>query len=592
MADETRKSNSQLLIRHRQALLEVEDWLYANCSGVMPLKREDVSHIRDGLVGGWRLNLETVGGTRVVDVMVPASFPFQPARLRLVDLPENEDWPHVEKDNVLCLVSETTTFDPNDPAGGVITLLNMVIDLARLVASGGADDEFRREVLSYWSHRVPGGRKPIFSLVEPAPVSRLVSVWDGPARRVIADSPTDLLKWLRNRYLGVRKPRVGVGALIWLGDPLTPDRFPKTAADILGLAKSVGAHDVLVKAAASTAGDLTVAFGMATDNGIAIAGLTVARPRAVLRQDPIHGGFRHGRTPAWLVARRFFGSEAVLRADLERVDHSWIHGRDQDSRAEALREKTVVIFGCGSIGAPVAVALAQAGVSKFVLVDPDLLNPSNLSRHPLGARHLGLYKSESLAAKLRQELPHVSARPVVGRIEDVVLAAKDLAEADLIVSAVGNWNAEAMLDAWSEANGRPVPIVYGWTEAHACAGHAVAVMKIGGAFRDGFDATGLPHLQITEFPHSTIRHEPACGAVYQPYGPIELQGTLAVIGELALDVMLQPPTRSAHRLWIGRYRHLQQMGGQWSPAWAKLMGSRTEGGFFYDRLWASALGDR
>ncbi|RVH08711.1 hypothetical protein CN217_19435 [Sinorhizobium meliloti] len=592
MADETRRSNSQLRTRHRQALLEVEDWLYANCSDVTSLKREDVGRIREGMVGGWRLKLETVSGTRVVDVMVPASFPFQPARLRLVDLPEDEDWPHVEKDNVLCLVSETATFDPDDPAGGVITLLNMVIDLADLVASGRADDEFRREVLSYWGHRVPGGRKSILSLVDPAPASRLVSVWDGPVRQVIADNPDDLLKWLRNRHLGGRKLRVGIGALVWLGEPLTPGRFPKTAAGILELAKSVDAQDVLVKAAASTAGDLTVALGMETDNGVAIAGLTVPRPCAVRGRDPIHDGFRLGRTPPWLVARRFFGSEAILRADLKRADHSWIHGRDQDSRAGGIRDKTVVIFGCGSIGGPVAVALAQAGVSKFVLVDPDVLNPSNLGRHPLGAQYLGLYKSESLAAKLRQELPHVSARAVVGRIEDVLLTAKDLAEADLIVSAVGDWGAEVMLDAWSEANGRPVPIVYGWTEAHACAGHAVAVMKAGRCFRDGFDATGLPHLRVAEFPHSTVRYEPACGAVYQPYGPIELQGTLAVIGELALDVMLQPPSQSIHRLWIGRERHLRQMGGQWSPAWSILMGSRTEGGFLHDRPWASTLGDR
>lgn len=591
--DATHKGSSRLLTRHRQALLEVEDWLYAKCSGVMPLERADVSCIRQDMVGGWRVTLETVGGPRVVDIMVPASFPFQPARVRLVDLPDDEDWPHVEKDNVLCLVSETATFDPDDPAGGVIILLNMVADLAKLVAKGRGDDEFRREVLSYWGNGVPGSRKQILSLVEPTLASsRLVRVWNGPVRQVIADNADDLLHWLRNQYSRTRQYRLDVGALIWLGDPLTPTHFPKTAADILKLAKSVGADDILVRAAAATTGDLTVCLGMETENGVAIAGLTVPRPRPVRGQDPVHKGFRLGKTPPLLVAQRFFGPDEILRANLKRMDHSWIHGRDQDSRTWEIREQTVLIFGCGSIGAPVAVALAQAGVSKFIFVDPDVLNPSNLSRHPLGAQYLGQYKSEALATKLRQDLPHLTARPIVGRIEDVLLIARDLAEADLIVSAVGNWGAEAMLDAWSEANGRPVPIVYGWTEAHACAGHAVAVMKEGKSFRDGFDNTGLPHLRVGEFPHSTMRQEPACGAVYQPYGPIELQGSLAVIGELVLDVMLDPPTQSVHRLWIGRERYLRQVGGQWSPEWAKLMGSRTEGGFLHDLPWASALGDR
>ncbi|RWC57896.1 MAG: hypothetical protein EOS54_03955 [Mesorhizobium sp.] len=592
MADETHRAHTWLRNRHRKALLEVEDWLYANCSGVTLLQREDVSRIRVGMVGGWRLKLETAGAPRVIDIMVPASFPFQPARLRLVDLPEDEDWPHVEKDNVLCLVPETATFDPEDPAGGVIALLNMVVDLADLVANGGAEEEFKREVLSYWDNRVLGGPKSILSLIKPAPTSRLLTVWDGPLRQIIADNPDDLQIWLRNRCLGVRKLRMGVGALIWIGDPLTPGRFPKTAGDMFELAKSVGAEDVLVKAAASASGNLTVSLGMETDNGIAIAGLIVPRPRTVRGRDPIYDGFRIGTAPQWLVARRFFGSEVILRADLKRLDHSWIHGRDQDGRARDIRDKTVVVFGCGSLGAPVAIALAQAGVSKFIFVDPDVLNPSNLSRHPLGAQYLGKSKAESLAAKINQDLPHVLARPIASRMEDVLLSAKDLVNVDLIVSAVGDWGAEAMLDDWSKANGRPVPIVYGWTEAHACAGHAVAVMRGGRSFRDGFDATGLPHLRVAEFPYPTVRQEPACGAVYQPYGPIELQGSVSVIAELALDVMLQPPSQSVHRLWIGRERYLRQMGGRWSPAWAKLMGGHKEGGFLHDRPWASNLEGR
>ena len=52
----------------------------------------------------------------------------------------------------------------------------------------------------------------------------------------------------------------------------------------------------------------------------------------------------------------------------------------------------MVIVGCGSVGAPVAIALAQAGVGRFILLDPDILKPSNISRHPLGAQYLGRMK--------------------------------------------------------------------------------------------------------------------------------------------------------------------------------------------------------
>lgn len=592
MADVTRESSTLLRARHRHARLEVEDWLYANCSEVRQLDRADVQTIRKGMVGGWRVKLEVTGGPRIVDIMVPDAFPFQAPRIRLVDLPADEDWPHVESDNVLCLVPETASFDPDDPAGGVIALLNMVVELSDLVAAGGADEEFRSEVLSYWANRIPGGRKEIISIADPTPVSRLVSVWNGPIRRVLADTPEVLLQWLHNRYPVGQKFKFDVGALLWLGDPLTVGQFPRTARDILELAEAAGATDILSKAAASVSGDLVVGLGMNTTNGVAVAGLTIPRPPPIRGRDLVHHGFRPGKTPLTLVTKRFFGSAGILRADWKRADHSWIHGRDQDQRAAGLKNKKVVVFGCGSIGAPIAVALAQAGIGKFVFVDHDVLNPSNLSRHPLGAQYLGLFKAEGLAAKLKQDLPHLRIQTLVKRMEEVLMTAGNLSNVDLIVSAVGDWGAEAMLDAWSEASGRPVPIVFGWTEAHACAGHAVAVMKNGAAFRDGFDPTGLPQLRVTEFASTTVRQEPACGAVFQPYGPIELQGSIAAIAELALDALLKPPTMSTHRIWVGRERHLSQVGGKWSNTWSKLAGERSEGGFLFERPWAKALEDR
>ena len=38
-----------------------------------------------------------------------------------------------------------------------------------------------------------------------------------------------------------------------------------------------------------------------------------------------------------------------------------------------LRNATVAVFGCGSVGAPVAINLARAGVGKLVLVDKQTL---------------------------------------------------------------------------------------------------------------------------------------------------------------------------------------------------------------------------
>lgn len=179
MADATRKLVTSLADKHQSARHAVESWLYAHCSEVTVLGRDDVKGIRRGLVGG-RVLLEVAdGGIQTIEILIPAAFPFRPARLRLVDMPEDSPWPHAERDDVLCLVPETAAFDPNDPVGGVVNPLDISIDLSRRVAAGEADAEFRAEVLSYWTHRIPADRFPIYSLAEPDGQSKALRVWKG-----------------------------------------------------------------------------------------------------------------------------------------------------------------------------------------------------------------------------------------------------------------------------------------------------------------------------------------------------------------------------------------------------------------------------
>jgi hypothetical protein len=40
-----------------------------------------VKGIRRGLVGGWRVPLEVADGIRTIDILIPAAFPFNPARV-------------------------------------------------------------------------------------------------------------------------------------------------------------------------------------------------------------------------------------------------------------------------------------------------------------------------------------------------------------------------------------------------------------------------------------------------------------------------------------------------------------------------------
>ena len=86
--------------------------------------------------------------------------------------------------------------------------------------------------------------------------------------------------------------------------------------------------------------------------------------------------------------------------------------------------------------------------------------------------------------------------------------------------------------------------------------------------------------------------EPACGAVYQPYGPVELGFITNLVAELAIDALLAPEIASIHRVWIAPERRLKQIGGAWSDTWQRDPMFRPEGAFFVERPWPTAVCER
>ncbi len=80
---------------------------------------------------------------------------------------------------------------------------------------------------------------------------------------------------------------------------------------------------------------------------------------------------------------------------------------------QALKAARVALVGAGGLGAPAALYLAAAGIGALTLVDPDVVDLSNLQRQVLYAEaDLGRPKVEAAAARLRTLNPHVGVTAI------------------------------------------------------------------------------------------------------------------------------------------------------------------------------------
>jgi molybdopterin/thiamine biosynthesis adenylyltransferase len=458
--------------------------------------------------------------------------------------------------------------------------------------------DFREEFLTYWAYKAHSEGTNFYSLIVPEPPSRLVQIWRGKGLEIIGEDTASLARWVRHRFGDNVDTKTEDAAFIWLGEPPLPTAYPETSADLLALAAAIGSESraVLEDVAIGEPGYLVALLGAAGRGGGALIGVKVPNPKYLKGHrrsaaEPLSKGFRPGHTPKSVLLDRFFGATPVIRTLVQRADANWIHGRNRDPRTERLLQATVILVGCGSVGAPVASALAQAGVGRIILVDHDTLSWPNIGRHPLGASAVGRNKAEALAERLQADFPHLKIEHRACDLHHLFHSEHDIMmAADLIVSATGNWAAESALNRWHVDQGRNRPIVYGWTEAHACAGHGVAIAKEDGCLQCQIGRTGVPSFRVVEWPEGADanQEEPACGAHYQPYGPIELGYVTAMISELALDCLLHPPSHSSSRVFVTSPDRIESLGGRFSEAWLSTYGETDAAVRIADRPWSRA----
>jgi hypothetical protein len=521
-------------------------------------------------------------------LMVDADFPFSPPKVAVFPPPAVLTWPNLEEAGILCLLLESAATSTEKVESVALELLRDAQFLGNECLAGNGRERFEDEFVSYWD-RWPRKTKRFISLCDAAGATRWVYARSQNAFTIVAETKEAIKAWLSNHYGKNTSSGTEKIPFLLLDKPLHPEVYPRFVANLFCVIHENTEASRIVQEYlfAGTSSQMKILLGFPGRNGFAFAGLVLPpHDNSALQKRPprtpmekLGIGFRNGKMRSDVLLQRYC-SVPLKGAMVQRCDPLWVHGRDHNPNTGTLMQKTVVMVGTGSLGSGVVELLAKMGTGKVILVDPENLQPENASRHSLGVSPVSVAKAAELAKNLHHRFPHLEfISHVMGWNRLYDRTPQIFMSADLIVSTVGNWTAEGPLNVIAKGIQGFPPILFGWLEEHASAGHAVALFGGRGCLHCMLNHRGQVKTPVTRWPEEgALLPVPMCGGMFQPYGAIELSHVQAIVADLVVDILLDRIANTTHRTWIGQQKLLAPGGGQWNRDWADLHGNPGDGG--------------
>jgi hypothetical protein len=517
----------------------------------------------------WRRTVDTPEHSWVVDVGLPPLFPDE---VPIAYLPAWKDVylknPHIGEDGFICTIPDSAAIDSDDPVG----LVRYVFDDCRRILQGTDASDFQTEFSSYWNHSAPKGEQELV-IIDPA--DRLLTPFPAVFSKnyiYVASSIDRINRWVSNKSGKVsdfKKDKNGV--VIRLRAPLIPEDYPNTLAELVTLAENTDKEaSRWIKAHLALASHNGLALLVQDEGdgvalgGIIFSGLGLSR----INSTKLTHGFRLGAVPPDLLlkrAREQIKTSRVTRYPVERVDHQWIHSRGGDG--QDLSDKSVVVIGCGSLGGYVAHLLSRSGIGKLTLTDNDVLVWNNLGRHVLGTSSIRNSKAKALALDLAQQMPHLEIMGIAKDWRDALSENPKLfTDKDLVVSTVAEWRCERPLNSLTRTVEMP-PVLFGWVEPYAVAGHCLTVARDGGCFECGTNEFGQFLKAVAAFEKTPLAKEPGGCTYYQHYGPIALMPIASMIAAKVIECLLHLPPHSSLETWISNEEHFRSVQAVLTETW-------------------------
>jgi len=474
---------------------------------------------------------------------VKKSFPLSLPYLYLVPWDAFGILPHVETDGYVCYAQEEgSVLNSEDVPGLVHEAVSMTLQVVMDGISGKNQQDFVEEFGAYWDRLQKV--KDVVSIVTPGDQAKKIHVYKAKGGACyLADDEQSFRKYLRLKPYDSWKHSSAVYIPLKPGTIITPPHptnfwqlsdirkvifdniLPDRKAEVMALLTNTHSEEVILLGLSRTADGKTLV-------GIKFKGVNHGHPL-----------MEAGRA-----------SEAIPLT-INRRDKEFLLPRGGSNLS--LREKRVLLLGCGSVGGFIANEITRAGILRLTVLDKDVLTHENFFRHVLGKKHLGKNKVDGIKEDIEGRLPFVEVSPVPSSLEAALERGKiKIEDYDLIISALGNVTTELAFNKLIHRI-KSCPVIFTWLEPYGIGGHAVLTGLQGhkrGCLKclyEAEDGDVRCRASFAEKGQSFTKNIDGCRNVFTPFGSLDAMKTAELATRLAIATLNGEVKTNLLRSWRG-----------------------------------------
>lgn len=120
--------------------------------------------------------------------------------------------------------------------------------------------------------------------------------------------------------------------------------------------------------------------------------------------------------------------------------------------SEVLKNKKIVIIGCGAIGSVLVELLVRSGAENLTLIDSDLVDETNLQRQIYVEEDIGKIKVKAL----KEKATRINSKANINIICELINKdnSEKLIEYDIIIDCTDNFEARKIINSFCEQNNK------------------------------------------------------------------------------------------------------------------------------------------